>query len=453
MHPGIFIVETAGASLAVDWETAILCPEWTVSRRACWDTFSPEQLASCREGLLVANAVPGTQQAVELFRWLRAHPIAMPTLAILAEADSDLLQFAADAVDDFLLLPFRTEELRKRVMRLLGPKSSSLEGIQASLAAEVGLRQMVGQDPAFIHVLAQVARFGANDAPVLITGETGTGKELCARVIHLLSCRHSGPFIPVDCGALPDHLFENEFFGHARGAFTDARSEQKGLAALANHGTLFMDEIDGLSPAAQGKLLRLLQEHTYRPLGSEQFKETNVRVVAATNCNLEERVSSRHFRSDLYFRVNVLRIQLPALRERRQDIALLARHFVQEICRSANLARKSLSTAALRKLECYEWPGNVRELYNTIQRAVLGSPGTQIASAAIDVKFASGPNESASEEFRSAKQRAIQRFEQDYVQHMLVKHAGNVTRAALEAGQDRRAFGRLAKKYGIRGAA
>jgi DNA-binding NtrC family response regulator len=245
-----------------------------------------------------------------------------------------------------------------------------------------------------------------------------------------------------------------------RGAFTDARSDQKGLVALAQHGTLFLDEIDSLSMAAQSKVLRLLQEHTYRPLGSEVFKRADVRIVTATNRNLRELVEQKLFRADLFFRINVLRVRLPALHERRSDIPLLCRHFIEEICRSAHMPRKVLTQAAAHKLDQYSWPGNIRELYNTMQRAVLCSPGLQIAASVIELSGSSdtatqsdaleqGLCSKAREKFSCAKLQAIRCFEQDYVKQMMEKHAGNVTQAAREAGKDRRAFGRLAKKYRI----
>lgn len=456
MSNGILIVEHPPSSLHCGDERTVLPPEWGDPRRASWDVFSPEQLRRGKDSLLIANAVPGSDLATDFFRWLRNNPVPVPIFAILPPEDDTLLRAATETVDDFLLWPVRPEELKRRIARFLGPKSPDLSDIQATLAAEIGLGQLVGQDPAFLRVLKQIALFGANDAPVLLTGETGTGKELCARVTHLLSRRHLGPFIPVDCGALPDHLFENEVFGHARGAFTDARSDQKGLVTLAEHGTLFLDEIDSLSMAAQGKVLRLLQEHTYRPLGSEVFKQADVRIIAAANRNLKQLVEQKNFRSDLFFRINVLQIQLPTLRERPSDIALLSRHFIEEICKAAAIPRKVFSQAAARKLDQYEWPGNVRELYNTIQRAVLCSPGTQIAASMIELNSSAdvrqaGAHRPPGETFRSAKLYAIQSFEREYVKLMMDKHEGNITQAAREAGKDRRAFGRLAKKYGIPG--
>lgn len=409
-----------------------------------------------KDTLVIANAMAGGAKIAEFFLWLRSHRVSVPIFAILPHDDAALVESATGTVDDFLLWPIRPEELKTRVARLLGSQPHEVSDTQANLAAEIGMGQLVGKDPAFLSVLSQISIFGACDAPVLLTGETGTGKELCARVTHLLSKRNEGPFIPVDCGALPDHLFENELFGHSRGAFTDARNEQRGLVSLANGGTLFLDEIDSLSLSAQSKVLRLLQERSYRPLGSEVFKHAEVRVIAATNRNLEELVERKVFRSDLYFRINVLRVHMPALRERRSDIALLCRHFIDEICRANDLPKKVLSPAAAAKLEQHSWPGNVRELYNTMQRAILCSPGTQISASIFGMTGGNNSSEPATGDaagmsFRDAKQRAIHVFERTYVKELMDKHKGNITQAAREAGKDRRAFGRLAQKYRVAG--
>jgi DNA-binding NtrC family response regulator len=312
------------------------------------------------------------------------------------------------------------------------------------------MAQMVGNDPGFIQAIQQIPLVAAIDAPVLLTGETGTGKELCARAIHLMSRRHSGPFIPVECGALPENLAENELFGHVRGAFTDAQHDQKGLVGMAEAGTLFLDEIDTLSLSVQAKLLRLLEENCYRVLGGEQFSKANIRVIAATNGNIEECVRRKVFRSDLYYRLNVLRLHLPPLRERRVDVGLLAAWFLDSLCKSTGSARKLLSSAALRKLEGYDWPGNVRELFNLIQRAAVLSTGSLILPCYISLPESAEITEGAGETFRQARTRAVERFEHQYILGLLSKHHGNITKAALEARKERRAFGRLAKKYGIR---
>jgi len=245
-------------------------------------------------------------------------------------------------------------------------------------------------------------------------------------------------------------LFENELFGHARGAFTDAHAEQKGCAGLAHGGTLFLDEIDCLSWATQGKLLRLLQEKRFRPLGSERFRDADVRVVAASNLDMERLVEAKAFRQDLFFRLDVLRIHLPSLRERPEDIALLAGHFVQASCEADGIKRKVLTPAALRRLESHNWPGNIRELHNTMQRAVLMSPGIEIAAAHVEIRPDAVDQKEDSGSFQSAKRAAIELFERGFVQRLLERHGGNVSRAAREAQKDRRAFGRLAKKYGLK---
>jgi DNA-binding NtrC family response regulator len=451
---GILIVESSRRAAADGDELVALWPEWGIPRRTTWEDFAPAEALSAKEHLIIAHAARGEEGASTFFHWLRENSVPAPIFAILPAEDNALVHAALESVDDFLLSPVRPDELKRRVARFLGPRSLDLAEIESALAAEIGLEQFVGRDPAFLRVLEQVVLFGPNDAPVLLTGETGTGKELCARVTHLLSKRRRGPFIPVDCGALPDHLFENELFGHARGAFTDARSDQKGLVALAQGGTLFLDEIDSLSLMAQGKVLRLLQEHTYRPLGSEAFKTADVRIIAATNRNLQQLVEQKAFRSDLFFRIHVLHVHLPSLRDRRSDIELLSRHFIGEISRSFSVPRKVLSQAAAHKLGQYDWPGNVRELHNTLQRAMLCSPGAQIAASAIDVGSASawplgGMRDTISEKFRVAKLHAVQCFEREYIRGMIDKHSGNLTQAAREAGKDRRAFGRLAKKYGF----
>jgi two-component system response regulator GlrR len=271
---------------------------------------------------------------------------------------------------------------------------------------------------------------------------------MCARAIHHVTRRRNLPFIPVDCGAIPGHLFENEVFGHARGAFTDAQREQKGLVAMADGGTLFLDEVDMLPLPVQSKLLRFLQEHTYKPLGCDRFLRSDVRVVAASNRDMEGLTAAGQFRSDLYFRLNVLRLELPPLRQRPADIELLARHFVNALA-DAGPGPKILSPGAIRKLSAYDWPGNVRELYNVVHRAVVFAADTQILPCDIATS-APAPPEEARGCFHDARARAIESFERFYVAQLLEKHAGNVTQAAREAGKERRSFGRLVKKYAMR---
>lgn len=419
---------------------------WTCEHAHC---PSPQRPSPERSDLLVAVAGLEAAPALGLFQWLRVQKVVRPILAVLPDSGSpDVLSSASETADDFIFWPLRPGELGERLRRMTRGREDGIESVRERLTDEMSLRQLVGCHPDFLRVLQSIALVASSDAPVLLLGETGTGKELCARAIHHLSRRRSFPFIPVECGALPDHLAENELFGHARGAYTDAHSDQKGLVGMAQGGTLFLDEIDALSLSTQAKLLRFLQEGTYRPLGSERFFQASVRVVAASNRDLKALMQQKELRADLYFRLSGLDMRLPPLRERRGDIAILARHFVDSA--SAGGRPKTLSPRALRALENYDWPGNVRELANVIIRAVLFSPGREILPLHLPPPQ---PPEGASQRlvtFRQARRQAIEAFERSYVADILGRHGGNITRAARDCRKDRRAFGRLVKKYDIR---
>jgi DNA-binding NtrC family response regulator len=333
--------------------------------------------------------------------------------------------------------------------RILGERGNEEAATRQRRKRELGLAELVGDDPAFLRVIEKIPAIAASGAPVLLLGETGTGKELCARAIHAMSNRRSGPFVPIECGAIPEQLIENELFGHVRGAFTDAHADQRGLAAMADGGTLLLDEVDTLPQAAQAKLLRFLQEGTYRALGSQKFTRVNLRMIAAANRDLGECVRANQFRSDLYFRLNVLPLRLPPLRERRGDIPTLAEHFLTLLCGLEGKPVKTFSPSALRTLQAYHWPGNVRELFNIAQRALAFSPGPVILPSQLQLGSHLADSEVNNAHFQQARSRVIGNFEQGYLEEMLRKHQGNVTHAAREAGKDRRVFGRLMKKYQI----
>ncbi len=416
-----------------------------------FDDFRPEMIARSRAQLLLVHAAPVSDQTVSFFEWLKKSPIPIPTLAILPEVPAHgPLEHVWEIIDDFVLAPVRTEELDLRISKVLGVVENARRSVPRDLASELALAKLIGKNPAFRQAVELTQLFARNDAPVLISGETGTGKELFAHAIHSLSRRRNGPFIPVDCGTLPDHLAENELFGHSKGAFTDAYREQRGLAAMAEGGTLFLDEVDSLSLANQAKLLRFLEEGTFRALGADCFTRANVRIIAATNCCIEDHVQRRQFRSDLYFRLNVLRLKICPLRERAGDVSILARHFLENDCESSS-ERKVFTSAALRKLESHPWPGNVRELLNTVQRSFVCCPGRHILPEHILLagRETEEPSSIPTGSFRSAKQNMIRNFEKSYLEELMAKHDGNITRAAREAGKDRRAMGRLIKKYGL----
>jgi DNA-binding NtrC family response regulator len=418
-------------------------------RTVDWGAITPERVDWRDTDAVVAVAVPLTDKASGFLEWLGRQHVDAPTFAVLPTAANDaLLRMTSEATDDFIVSPVRHNELRYRLRRLLGPRRPDVDAVRRRLTEEMGLSQLVGNAPAFVKVVEQIQVIARSDVAVLITGETGTGKELCAQAIHHLSRRRPFPFIAVDCATVPDHLFENELFGHARGAFTDAHRDQKGLIAMAEGGTLFLDEVDALSLPAQGKLLRFLQERAFRPLGGERFIRADVNVMAASNHDLDACVHDKQFRADLYFRLNMLRVHLPPLRERPGDVALLAAHFLERLTPPDATRRRTFSFANLRKLSSYRWPGNVRELFNVVQRAVVMSGDRQIIP--LELAPDKGPDGMVStQNFRAARADAVATFEREYVQQLLRKHDGNVTRAAREAQKERRAFGRLVKKYGI----
>ncbi len=419
-----------------------------------WKSFNFERVRDYQADLIVPIAVDGTAWLIELLRSFRQKPIAIPIFPILSrDANSKLLALVAEVAADFVVCPTHREEVLQRALRIIGRSCREIDSIRNRLTDELGLARLVGLDPAFLKLIEKIPLIARSNSPVLITGETGTGKELSARAIHHLSRRRDFPFIAVDCGAFPDHLFENEMFGHARGAFTDAHRDQRGLIAMANGGTLFLDEIDSLSQSSQAKLLRFLQERTYRPLGSDKFVRADVNVLAATNRDLEKMVSEQRFRSDLFFRLNVLRLDMIPLRERRGDIPILARHFLDMLCAEQGESPKSLATPTIAQLIRANWPGNARELYNVMHRAVVFAQGPEILPADVMPPGAESPGivdqAQHSDGFRQARERAIEAFERCYVVDALKRHKGNITQSARYARQDRRAFGRLVKRYGI----
>jgi transcriptional regulator with PAS, ATPase and Fis domain len=310
---------------------------------------------------------------------------------------------------------------------------------------------MLGRSPAFRHALQLIHRAARWDATVLLQGETGTGKELAAHAIHYESERRAAPFIPLNCGGVPDTLIESELFGYARGAFTDARAPRCGLIAEAEGGTLFLDEVDSLSPKAQVTLLRFLQDGVYRPLGSAHMNQGNVRIIAATNTNLAELCERSAFRRDLYYRLCLLCIELPPLRQRGADVYLLTDYFLDRFCAMYQAPRRRVSADMHDWLGRYTWPGNVRELENLLHREFLVGESEFIeAPASIDCSTARAPAGSCTlQGFSAAKAEALRSFEKNYLTRAIAEAQGNVSAAARRSGKERRSFGKLLKKYGI----
>ncbi len=322
-------------------------------------------------------------------------------------------------------------------------------------AGQFALLAMVGASRVFNETVRRIGRIAVRDASVLIEGETGSGKEMAARAIHYLGARRDRPFIPVNCGAIPDTLIEAEFFGHGRGAFTDAREARAGLIAQAHGGTLFLDEIDSLTSKAQVSLLRFLQDQKFRPVGRDIELKADVRVIAATNKSLTQLTRSERFRDDLLYRLNILYLSIPPLRERDGDAELLALHFLRHYAKKYNLPPKRFSAQTLSWIRHHRWPGNVRELENTVHREFLLAEGDLIESGAVAAAAflpeatPAQPEGEAALDFRSAKNKAIADFERTYLARLLQRTHGNISAAARLAKKERRAFGKLLKKYGM----
>jgi DNA-binding NtrC family response regulator len=289
------------------------------------------------------------------------------------------------------------------------------------------------------------------DAPVLIEGETGTGKELAARAIHYRSARSVRPFVPVNCGALPDALIESELFGHRKGAFTDARDDRLGLVAVADFGTLFLDEVDALTPKAQVTLLRFLQDQQYRPLGGRREERANVRVVAAANRSLDALVDTGGFRIDLLYRLKLMRLVLPPLRDRKGDVEILARHFLELGAARFGCTARPLARTTLDWFEQYTWPGNVRELEHVVYQGLLLSDGPEVTIGPPPSLGPATPCPDGPSTYLEAKRKAIASFEQEYLTRLLSRSRGNVSLAARIAGTERRHLGRLLRKHRLSG--
>ena len=313
------------------------------------------------------------------------------------------------------------------------------------------LDKLIGEAEPFVQIRDQLSRLSESEATVLISGETGTGKELTARALHYLSSKGGFPFVAVNCAALPDTLLEDELFGHERGAFTDAHAPRPGLLAQAHRGTIFLDEVESLTARAQGALLRVLHDRTFRTLGSSVERSVDVRFVAATNIDLASLVQRGLFRADLFYRLRVLWLELPPLRERRSDIPLLSGHF---LAKHATRTRPApvLGPAAANALMEFSWPGNIRELENAIVRALHLVDGDVIEPHHLGLPASSASRSSVSGErlsFKESKRRFVDAFEREYLARVIAESGGNVTKAALAARKERRELGKLLKKHGL----
>ncbi len=355
----------------------------------------------------------------------------------------DLIRLGAS---DFITPPIDVSATTPRLWQLL-ERAKWRQDLRQSLKAKIGMKLLIGQAPSFLAEVRKIPLLASCDGRVLLLGETGTGKELFARAIHYLSPRMRHAFVPINCGAIPAELLENELFGHSKGAFTGATTSMLGLIQEAEGGTLFLDEIDCLTLMAQTKLLRFLQEGEYRPLGASKSRQADVRVITASNVNLEEAVREGRLRQDLYYRLNIVSLKLPPLRQRREDIPLLANHFLTKYALEFRRSVRGLTESAMQKLTLYDWPGNIRELENTIERAVMLSESEYISD--VDIILPQEESFADCDSFQESKAKVITQFERTYIQSLMVTYKGNVTQAARAAKKNRRAFLALIRKHNI----
>ena len=432
-----------------DLDVQSLLPEDVYCRRVeLRKEAQPQEPFISSADLVIAYARINIRETIELWRGISTRFLNKTWLAILPKGtQGEHLKNISEFVDDFVLWPSEPAEVAHRIRLLLKKSGGAASTTVLKLLHEIGFAQLVGEDPVFLRALEMIPALALSAAPVLITGETGTGKEFSARAIHFLGAQKHRAFVPVDCGAIPDQVFENEMFGHFRGGYTDAHADQKGLAETADGGTLFLDEINSLSMTAQAKLLRFLQEGTIKPLGGSKFIKVNARIISATNQDLAACVQKGQFRADLFYRLNVLRLALPPLRLRPLDIPLLAQHFLNGLGASRTGKRRWFSAGALRKLGAYSWPGNVRELYNVVQQTSVLADSPPILPEHIPLPEPAAPQ--ALSGFHAEREHAIAAFERTYIEQLLLNCGGNVTEAAKLANQNRRSIGRLIKKYQI----
>jgi len=384
-----------------------------------------------------------------------------PDLTVVMMTAYGSIDLAVQAIKkgayDFIAKPFEHEKLVHLMEKALERSRLVRENLilQRRIREQESFHEMVGASAGIKKVFETIRLISKTDVTVLLTGESGTGKDMAARAIHKYSDRSGRPFVAVNCPNIPENILESELFGYRKGAFTHATRDKKGLFLEAQGGTIYLDEIGDISPTLQTKLLRVLQEKEIRPLGQTSTFKVDVRIIASTNQDLERKIREGLFREDLFYRLNVVSILLPPLRERPEDIALLVQHFLDRYCKEFQRPQKTVSPALMSRFMSHKWKGNVRELENVVSRCVLLSPAEEIRPE--DIDWASTPDTDClvSEEvigltYKEAKTRVLERFHREYLSGLLSRHNGNVTRAAKDCGLERQALQQVMRRYGIR---
>jgi len=436
------ILKTLGRALREEGHDVVTTPS----------ALSAQKLLAERSfDLLVIDYLMPERTGLEVIRELTTTTAEGERPSIIMMTAYGTVESAVEAMKlgarDYLQKPFDVDELLVTVRRLLEEQRTrtGLRYLLSERDAEFNNYGLVGRSRAVIDVIKRAELVAQSKSTVLITGETGTGKELVARAIHARSAQHDMPLIKVNCAAIPDTLLESELFGHVRGAFTGASFTKKGRFSLADGGSIFLDEIGTVSTAVQAKLLRVLQDREFEPLGAERTQKVDLRVIAATNRDLRQMVSSGTFQEDLYYRLNVIPIQLPALRERREDIPLLVDHFLRRFARDTGKPIDEVEPALMQELERYDWPGNVRELENTLERAVVLATGPRLTR---DTLWLIGATSAPVSGLPSSRLHAnLEWAERETIRRALEQNRGIKKDAAESMGISQRALSHYLQKY------
>lgn len=418
--------------LAEDRSSAVVTMNREQPAVVTLDLGLPPEPAGVEEGFAVLDAI------------LSEHPDTKVIIITGRGEKEHALRAVEKGAYDYFYKPIQTDELKVVLRRAF--HVSELEQEQKSLRRKLGtdhFEEMIGISQRMQDVFSDIRKVSVTDEPVLITGESGTGKELVARALHRLSLRQSQKFIPINCGAIPENLIESELFGHEKGAFTGAHIQRKGKFEMAHGGTLFLDEIGELPLSLQVKLLRFLQDGVVERVGGREAISVDARIIAATNRDLKEAMKTGGFREDLYFRLGVISISLPPLRERNEDVLLLARVFLERYTQANKKKIKGFTQQALDAIEQYNWPGNVRELENRIKRAVIMTDEKKITPEDLEIGHAGLPRE------RLGLREARDLLEKEMVVKSIARNEGNLTKASTELGVSRPTLYALMEKFGI----
>jgi DNA-binding NtrC family response regulator len=405
-------------------------------------------------GLILTDIYLPDGKGLEILEFAKAVRQDISVIVMTANATVETaIEAMKKGAFDYLLKPFRVEELVFTVQRIFQCRDLSTENrfLKDGRKNQFFESGILGNSVGIREILAIIANVSSSRASVLIEGESGTGKELIAQAIHFLGNRSEKMFVPINCSAIPDNLLESELFGHVKGAFTGATESKQGLFQYAQGGTLFLDEIGDLSHTLQAKLLRVLHDGRIRRVGDFKEIDTDVRVVAATNKDLSALIRKGEFREDLYFRLAVIPIRVPPLRERKEDILLLTEHFIK-MCFPGKTAGIRFTKEALCLLCRYPWPGNVRELKNLLERLAILNRGKAIAPVDLPAEFhapgaLAAQTDEATLDYRTAKQKVLEEFHRGFVEAALKKHGGNVSKASESLGLDRGNFQRIMRRY------